>query len=351
MRFGVRYALPQIDQKACLAKASQTRSRALKKKFKFAAAAIVVLAAIYANNTNRLAVHREATPVLLAHRGIAQRFDERDLKNDTCTAARMLPSGHDYLENTIASMRAGFAAGADIVELDVHPTTDDEFAVFHDWTLDCRTDGHGVTREHSMAYLKKLDIGYGYTADDGKTFPFRGKGVGQMPTLAEVLEAFPKERLLINVKSRDATEGEKLATVLGKLPAERRARIMVYGGDEPVEIVRQKLPDVRTISRAAIKGCLLGYIGYGWSGVVPAACHNAMIMLPVNYAPWMWGWPDRFLNRMQAAGSEVFVLGPYRGGGFSSGIDTPDELARLPQNYSGGIWTNEIEAIAPLVRR
>ena len=48
-------------------------------------------------------------------------------------------------------MQAGFAAGADVVELDVHPTTDGEFAVFHDWTLDCRTDGHGVTREHSMA--------------------------------------------------------------------------------------------------------------------------------------------------------------------------------------------------------
>ena len=95
----------------------------MKKKLKIAALAVVVLAAIYANNTNRLAAHREGTPVLLAHRGIAQRFDERELKNDTCTAARMLPSGHDYLENTIASMQAGFAAGADIVELDVRPPT------------------------------------------------------------------------------------------------------------------------------------------------------------------------------------------------------------------------------------
>ncbi len=324
----------------------------MKRKLKFAAVAFVVLAAIYANNTNRLAAHREGAPVLLAHRGIAQRFDELDLKNDTCTAARMLPSGHDYLENTIGSMRAGFAAGADIVELDVHPTTDVEFAVFHDWTLDCRTDGHGVTREHSMAYLKKLDIGYGYTSDGGKAFPFRSNGIGSlMPTLAEVLEAFPKERLLINVKSRDASEGEKLAAVLGKLPAERRARIMVYGGDEPVEIVRQLMPDIRTISRAAINGCLLGYIGYGWSGVVPKACRNAMIMLPINVAPWLWGWPDRFLNRMQAAGSDVFVLGPYRGGEFSTSIDTSEQLALLPQDYSGGIWTNEIETIAPLVRR
>jgi len=321
----------------------------LNKKLKYAAMAIVVIAAaIYLNNTNHLALHSEGKPVLLAHRGIAQRFDERDLKNDTCTAARMLLSTHQYLENTIESMRAGYAAGADIVEFDVHPTTDGEFAVFHDWTLDCRTDGHGLTREHSMAYLKKLDIGHGYTADGGKTFPFRGKAIGMMPTLTEVLAAFPQQRLLINVKSRDASEGEKLADVLSKLPTERRAQIMVYGGDEPVDVVRKRVPEIRTISRTAIKSCLLSYIGYGWSGGVPKACSNAIVMMPINVAPWMWGWPDRFLNRMKAVNSEVFVLGPYRGGEFSTGIDTPEQLARLPQDYAGGIWTNEIEAIAPL---
>ena len=321
------------------------------KKLKYVAAIAVLAAAIYLNNSNLLARHHNGQAVLLAHRGMAQRFDERDLKNDTCTAARMLPPTHEYLENTIDSMRAGFAAGADIVELDIHPTTDGEFAVFHDWTLDCRTDGHGITREHSMAYLKKLDIGYGYTADGGKSFPFRGKGVGLMPTLTEVLAAFPEQRLLINVKSRDPSEGEKLAALLNKLPAERRAQIMVYGGDEPVDIVRQQTPEVRTISRSTIKSCLLRYIGYGWSGVVPKPCQNAMVMVPINAAPWMWGWPDRFPNRMKAANSEVFVLGPYRGGEFSTGIDTAEQFARLPPNYSGGIWTNEIEAIAPLVRK
>jgi glycerophosphoryl diester phosphodiesterase len=46
----------------------------------------------------------------------------------------------------------------------------------------------------------------------------------------------------------------------------------------------------------------------------------------------------------------VFVLGPYGGGEFSTGIDTSDLFRRLPSNYSGGIWTNEIEAIAKLAR-
>lgn len=319
------------------------------RKLKFAAAAIIAVATgIYLNNTSLLAPHRDGRPVLLAHRGIAQRFDERDLKNDTCTAARMLPPTHDYLENTLRSMRASFEAGADVVELDVHPTTDGEFAVFHDWTVDCRTDGHGVTREQSMAKLKLLDIGYGYTADGGKTFPFRGKGIGLMPTLAQVFAAFPDKQLLINVKSRDASEGEKLSAVLSALPAGQRRRIMVYGGDEPIELIRRLTPDVRTISRAAIRRCLIGYIGYGWTGLVPAACRNAMVLVPINVAPWLWGWPDRFLDRMTDANSAVFVLGPDSGGEFSTGIDTPELFARLPQRYSGGIWTNEIEAIATI---
>ena len=318
---------------------------------RYAAMVITVLAAgIYLNNTNLLATHHDGKPDLLAHRGIAQRFDERDVKNETCTAARMLAPTHDYLENTMRGMQAAYQGGADIVEFDVHPTTDGEFAVFHDWTLDCRTNGHGVTRQHAMSDLKTLDIGYGYTADDGKTFPFRGKGMGMMPTLHEVLTTFPDKPLLINVKSRDRSEGEKLAAVLNGLAASRRSLIMVYGGDEPIETIRRLAPDIRTISRASIKTCLLGYFGYGWSGIVPQACRNAMVLVPINVAPLLWGWPDKFLNRMARANSAVFVLGPYSGGEFSTGIDTPDLLARLPANYTGGIWTNEIEVIARLAR-
>lgn len=322
----------------------------MSRKLKYAATAIAVLAGgVYLNNSSLLAAHYGGRPALLAHRGIAQRFDEHDLTNDTCTATRMLPPRHDYLENTIRSMQASFDAGADIVEFDVHPTTDGEFAVFHDWTLDCRTDGHGVTREQTMANLKRLDIGYGYTADSGRTFPFRGKGVGMMPALSEVLTAFPGKRLLINVKSRDPSEGEKLASVLNLLPSDRRRQIIVYGGDEPIETLHKHAPEIQTTSRAAIKACFLRYMLYGWTGIVPAACHNALILVPVNFAPWLWGWPDRFVNRMSAADSAVFVLGPYDGGGFSTGIDTPELFGRLPANYSGGIWTNEIEDIARLV--
>jgi glycerophosphoryl diester phosphodiesterase len=323
----------------------------MRKAPRVAFAILLLLAAfIYLNNTNLFAAHKSGEPILLAHRGIAQRYDTTDLRNDTCTAARMLPPTHPYLENTIASMRAAFEAGADIVEIDIHPTTDGQFAVFHDWTLDCRTDGEGVTREHSLAELKKLDIGHGYTADGGKTFPFRGKGVGLMPSLDEVLTTFPDRRLNINVKSRDPSEGTRLAAALGNLAPERRAKLIVYGGDEPVAEVRRNLPGMKTVSRGSLKACLLRYVGYGWTGIVPDICRNMAVLVPINIAPWLWGWPDRFLARMDAANSDVFVLGPYHGGEFSSGIDTPDEISKLPAGYSGGVWTDEIESVARVLK-
>jgi len=248
-------------------------------------------------------------------------------------------------------MRAAFAAGADIVELDVHPTTDGAFAVFHDWTLDCRTDGKGVTREHTLADLKALDVGYGYTADGGRTFPFRGKGVGLMPSLDEVLGAFPERRFLIHIKSNDASEGDKLADRLALLPSRQLARLIVYGGDLPVARVRARLGGVPTMSRATLKSCVLRYFGAGWTGYVPDACRRGLVLLPHNYARWLWGWPNRMLGRMRATGTEVFVLGALEGEDFSRGIDDALELRKLPPDYRGGIWTNRIDRIAPLAGR
>jgi glycerophosphoryl diester phosphodiesterase len=309
-----------------------------------------IAGAVWINNTSLWTAAPAMRPTLLAHRGLAQTYSAAGLTATTCTAARIHPPEHPYLENTLASMRAAFADGADIVELDIHPTTDGQFAVFHDWTLDCRTDGHGVTRQASMAELRKLDVGYGYTADNGATFPFRGKGVGLMPTLDEVLAAFPDKRFLIHIKSNDPDEGRVLAARLGSLPPAQLPRLMIYGGNLPVAAARDILTSTRTMSGATLKRCLIRYFLLGWSGYVPPDCERSVILVPSNYAGWLWGWPDRFLNRMRAHDSEVFLIGRHDGEDFSSGIDGHDDVLRLPAGYAGGIWTNRIDRIAPALR-
>ncbi len=313
--------------------------------------AAVVLAVLFLLNTNLLAARPTGQATLLAHRGIAPRYDMTGVTADTCTATRMLPSGDVFIENTLSSMKASFEAGADAVEFDIHPTNDGEFAVFHDWTLDCRTDGHGVTREHSMAELRKLDVGYGYTSDGGKTFPFRGKGIGMMPTLREVLDTFPGKGFLINIKSNSPKEGELLAAYLKTFPVSVTDKLFVYGGERPSAVLKQLMPNIRTTTRVSAMSCLKDYSRWGWSGIVPASCANGVVYLPINLAPKMWGWPYRLLSRFRGAGSEVFVIGPYYGGNYSNGVDTVEEIKSLPADWSGGIMTNELELLAPVMGR
>lgn len=309
---------------------------------------LIFFAFLYVNNSSFLSPVRDEKPFLLAHRGLAQTFPLEGIESDTCTARIINEPEHPYLENTIPSMKAAFAAGADIVELDVHPTTDGEFAVFHDWTLDCRTDGNGVTREHSMEELKRLDIGYGYTADGGKTFPFRGNGRGMMPTLKEVLTQFPERAFLIHIKSNDRNEGVLLAEYLNRFPEKRLESLIVYGGDEPISAFKEMRPDVRVMSKERLKSCLLTYMAIGWTGYIPKSCENSMLLIPEKVAKFLWGFPTTFQERMKKVHTIVVLIAGD--GRWSEGFDDVEDLKRLPENYQGGIWTNRIDQIGAVIK-
>lgn len=308
----------------------------------------VVAAGLFIFNTSLLA-QPTGEQTLLAHRGPHQRFHTENLTNETCTATRIYAPTHAFLENTLPSIAEAFRLGANMVEIDVHPTTDNEFVVFHDWTLECRTEATGVTREHSMADLRTLDVGYGYTADGGQTFPFRGQGVGMMKSLREVLAAFPEGRFLINFKGSDIYEADLLIDYLEATPDAHIERLAFYG-HQPATRLRELRPTWRAMSLDTAKACAKDYMLTGWVGVTPDACRNTIIFAPANYAPIAWGWPNRFLQRMQDANTEVVITGPIPSGGRMGmyGIDTPEDYARIPRNWRGGVGTDAIEVIGPL---
>lgn len=310
------------------------------------------VAAVYLWNASWRVAPPEGEVQFIAHRGVHQTYSREGLDNETCTAERIMPPEHAFLENTLPSMAAAFAAGADIVELDVHPTTDGRLAVFHDWTVDCRTEGSGETRSHDMATLKRLDIGYGYTADGGATYPFRGAGIGLMPELEEVLAAFPGRRFLVNFKSNEAREGDMVADLLEREPDWRPLVWGAYGGDPPTMRLAERLPEARVWTRRGLMDCLLQYVTLGWTGLVPSPCRDTIVMVPLNVAPFLWGWPNLFVQRMRDAGSEVILLGPFESGDTgTAGIDTEEQLARVPETFAGYVWTNRIEAMAPAWRQ
>ncbi|MBJ3783950.1 glycerophosphodiester phosphodiesterase family protein [Devosia sediminis] len=321
----------------------------MKKRYWAGLVAVGLVAVVYFYNAGwRVGPQADASVQLIAHRGVHQTYHRENLDNDTCTAERIYAPTHGLQENTIASMQAAFASGADIVELDVHPTTDGQFAVMHDWTVDCRTEGTGETRSHSMAELRALDIGYGYTADGGATHPFRGHYVGQMPELTEVLSAMPEQRFLVNFKSREQREGDMLAALVTEHPEWRSAIWGAYGGDEPTYRAAGLIEDLNVWSRRGLVDCLTQYVGLGWTGFVPEACRNTKVMVPINIAPFLWGWPNLIQQRMADAGSEIILLGPFGAGDpGTAGIDDVETLAQVPRDFHGYVWTNRIEVIGP----
>ena len=123
-------------------------------------------------------------PLLVAHRG----------------GAALAP------ENTLAAFeRALDAWGADMLELDVRATADGAVVVLHDATVDRTTDGSGAVRSMSLEALRELDAGYRFRDADGHP-AFRGHGVG-IPLLEEVLKAFPRARLNVEIKAAEAARG------------------------------------------------------------------------------------------------------------------------------------------------
>ncbi|MDP9422074.1 MAG: glycerophosphodiester phosphodiesterase [Pseudomonadota bacterium] len=286
---------------------------------------------------------------LVAHRGVYQLYDHKGGR-DRCTADLIEQPVHDMLENTTRSMQAAARIGADMVEIDIAPTTDGRIAVFHDWTLECRTDGKGEIRERTMAELKALDIGHGYTADGGKTYPFRGRFKGDMPTLEEALAALPNTPIIFNFKSKDPGEADLLAAALkaaGRDVVERRDAF--YGHSGPVDRIRTHFPKAWAWTKDDAKACTKDYALYGWTSIVPASCRNGILMVPLNYQWAFWGWPNRLIQRMESVGAKVVVIGP-RGSRAGDGLTLPEQLGEIPSSFSGYVWVEDIWTVGPALR-
>ncbi len=301
-------------------------------------------------NASWLAPEPKGGPRLIAHRGIAQEFDRAGVGRDTCTATRIEPPYHDHLENTVRGARQIALMNAHMIEVDIAPTADGRIAVFHDWTLDCRTDGTGPVRGKTMAELKKLDIGYGYTADGGETYPLRGgPGMGAMPELKELLAALPERTgVMYNFKSGDAREAELLARALreaGRDPA--AAGDAFYGHPDPVAAIAEIYPEAWSWSVEGARDCTTDYLLLGWSGYLPDSCRGGTMVIPLNRQWLFWGWPNRLIARMEAHGGRIVVTGPLEGDRPNTGLTLPEQYGEIPDSYNGHIWIDDSWNMVP----
>ncbi|MGI8495910.1 MAG: glycerophosphodiester phosphodiesterase [Pyrinomonadaceae bacterium] len=149
-----------------------------------------------------------------------------------------------YPENTLEAFEDSAKLGVDVLELDIHATSDGKLVVLHDSAVDRTTNGRGRVSEMTLENLKKLDAGFQFSPDGGKTFPYRGRGI-TVPTLEEIFNAFPKIRFNIEPKQQTPSITQPLCSIL----RERKMTDRVIVGSFRQEVIdkfRAECPEVAT---------------------------------------------------------------------------------------------------------
>jgi glycerophosphoryl diester phosphodiesterase len=323
----------------------------VKKRTMAGIAAASFAVAVSVINASWIAPKPKGRLILVAHRGLAQQFPREGVGNDTCTATRIRwNEDNPYIENSLPSIYKAARLGADAVEVDVQQTRDGQMVLFHDAALECRTDGRGKIGDRTLAELKRLDIGYGYTADGGRTFPLRGRGIGGMPTVEEALREVPTIRLVFNFKSRDPKDADALVAAFARAGVPIDRKYSFYGDARVTGRLRQLVPTVWAYGKEEIQGCLEDYVKFGWTGYVPASCRDTTVAVPLNYQWAIWGWPNRFQARMAAVNTKVIMFTDYNDG-VIAGIESVEQLDQVPRDFRGYLWIEDFYSVGRAVQR
>ena len=149
----------------------------------------------------------------------------------------------NYPENTLSAFISAHNMNIDVIETDVHLTKDNQIVIWHDDSLERNTDGSGKIEDHTLSELKKYDAGFKFT-HDGKTFPFRGKGI-TLCSLDEALKACPDQRFNIDLKTDDVRIVDAYIKVIRENKAEKRVCTASFHYNNLKEM-RRKAPDMLT---------------------------------------------------------------------------------------------------------
>jgi glycerophosphoryl diester phosphodiesterase len=178
------------------------------------------------------------------------------------------------------SFRSAISVGCDLIECDVHQSSDGRLVVIHDHTLERTTNGTGLVKDHTAAELRKLDAGNGE----------------KIPLLQEVIElALGKVGLVIEIKQLPALYPgleDKLLNMLRQLGAVAECAVVSFN-HEAIHELRNREP-----------GLQLGIL----EGARPM--HPARLLREAGadvYSPH-WGATDpQVVKEIHAAGGAVGV--------------------------------------------
>lgn len=171
--------------------------------------------------------------------------------------------------DTMFAFEQAVALGVDVLEMDAHITKDGQIVLMHDEEVDRTTDGEGLIEEMTLAELQKLDAAYGWSPDEGKTFPYRGQGI-RVATLEGLFQKFPQMRYVIEIKLTQNPIAEPLCSLIRDYDMADRVLIASFH-DDAMQTFRETCPEVAT---SASRGEVTAFVLLGkifLSGLVAPA--------------------------------------------------------------------------------
>jgi glycerophosphoryl diester phosphodiesterase len=137
-------------------------------------------------------------------------------------------------ENTLESFACALAAGADVLELDVHMTRDGHIVVSHDPTGARMAKVDLEIRTVTLSEIKRWPLVGPRRSDDRVAGRVQGqhqvqdRARGRVPTLAEVLSAFPDALLNVDVKQVVPDMLPALLSLIAQHGAEQRVLLTSF---------------------------------------------------------------------------------------------------------------------------
>ncbi len=238
-------------------------------------------------------------------------------------------------ENTLYSFELADAAGADVLELDVHPSSDGHIMVIHDPTVDRTSNGSGAVRSLRLGELKALDFAWRFRLPDAEGFPMRGMGI-TIPTLNELFDRFAGRSFSIDIKDNDPNFALEVIRLIHR--REMGARVVLASFHPRItRLLREKAPPAAVAADrpAALRLLAASHAGLPASWMRP--CDAYMLPDRAGLLPVATRSLIRAIHRL---GRRLYLWT----------IDDPQLMRRLLERGAEGIITNRTE-LAFAVRR
>lgn len=131
---------------------------------------------------------------------------------------------------------------ADVLEIDIHSSSDGVLVLSHDETVDEQTNGSGLIREMTFAQLQQLDAAQGFDAEQGASLSNTGI---RIPALEAVFRALPDARYMIEIKQQSPSIAGALCDMLRKYGLQQQVLVASFGS-QALDAFRQRCPEVAT---------------------------------------------------------------------------------------------------------